>query len=49
MLYYDRLPGCWPPSVRAIYEALGVKYQSIDVDGADGSTFFDLNSAAPLF
>ena len=23
-----------PPSMRAIYEALGVKYQSIDVDGA---------------
>jgi SAM-dependent methyltransferase len=35
------------PSVPAIYEALGVKYYSIDVDGAHGSTFFDLNSAAP--
>ena len=35
------------PSVRDIYEAIGVKYFSIDVDGAHGSTFFDLNTSAP--
>jgi len=35
------------PMVRAIYEALGILYYSVDVDGAHGSAFFDLNSFAP--
>jgi hypothetical protein len=36
------------PQVGAIYAALGIDYLSIDVDGAHGSTFFDLNTfAAP--
>jgi len=36
------------PRVDAIYAALGIDYLSIDVDGAHGSTFFDLNTfAAP--
>ena len=34
------------PHVRPIYEALGIGYASIDVDGAYGSTFFDLNTFA---
>jgi hypothetical protein len=34
--------------VDAIYAALGIEYLAIDVDGACGSTFFDLNTfAAP--
>src|SRR5260370_15966445 len=32
------------PKVEAIYAALGIDYLSIDVDGAHGSTFFDLNT-----
>jgi hypothetical protein len=32
------------PSVAAIYAALGIEYLAIDVDGAHGSTFFDLNA-----
>jgi hypothetical protein len=35
------------PPVRAIYEAAGIKYESIDVDGAHGSQFFDLNTSEP--
>jgi hypothetical protein len=35
------------PQVRTIYEALRIKYYSIDIDGAHGSAFFDLNSEAP--
>ena len=34
-------------TIREVYEKLGIKYHSIDVDGAHGSTFFDLNSQAP--
>ena len=34
------------PQVRAIYEALGIDYTSIDVDGAQGSIYFDLNTFA---
>jgi hypothetical protein len=33
-------------TIREIYETLGIKYHSIDVDGAHGSTFFDLNTGA---
>jgi hypothetical protein len=43
----DALLANGPPSVGAIYEAIGIRYFSIDVDGAHGSTFFDLNSSAP--
>ncbi len=32
------------PRVRLIYEMLGIDYTAIDVDGAFGSTFFDLNT-----
>jgi hypothetical protein len=32
------------PKVDAIYAAMGIDYLSIDVDGAHGSTFFDLNT-----
>jgi SAM-dependent methyltransferase len=32
------------PEVAAIYEAIGIRYSSIDVDGSHGSTFFDLNT-----
>ena len=35
------------PEIRTIYEAIGVRYSSIDVDGTHGSTFFDLNSCSP--
>jgi hypothetical protein len=35
------------PRIRAIYEALGIRYVAIDVDDALGSTYFDLNSFAP--
>jgi hypothetical protein len=35
------------PRIRAIYEALGIRYVAIDVDDAPGSTYFDLNSFAP--
>jgi hypothetical protein len=35
------------PSVAAVYRAIGLDYTAIDVDGARGSTFFDLNIAAP--
>ena len=35
------------PEIRTVYEAIGVKYSSIDVDGTHGSTFFDLNSCSP--
>lgn len=33
--------------VADVYRALGVDYLAIDVDGAYGSTFFDLNTFAP--
>lgn len=33
--------------VAAVYRALGIDYVAIDVDGAYGSTFFDLNTFAP--
>lgn len=42
-----RALGSGMPKVRDVFRALGVAYYSIDVDGADGSTFFDLNSFAP--
>jgi hypothetical protein len=35
------------PQIGTIYEALGIKYSSIDVDDAPGSTYFDLNSYTP--
>ncbi len=34
------------PKVVEVYAAIGVDYLSIDVDGAHGSTFFDLNTFA---
>jgi|FEC22Drversion2_1045045.scaffolds.fasta_scaffold00309_2 hypothetical protein len=34
------------PSVKDIYGATGIDYMSIDVDGARGSEFFDLNTFA---
>jgi hypothetical protein len=34
------------PQVRAIYEAMGIDYTSIDVDGTHGSIYFDLNTFA---
>jgi len=41
-------PGEGLPSIQSIYAAVGIDYLSIDVDGAHGSTFFDLNTfAAP--
>lgn len=44
----DGIIGSGLPKVRSIYEALGIDYTAIDVDGACGSTFFDLNThAAP--
>jgi SAM-dependent methyltransferase len=33
--------------VADVYRALGIDYTAIDVDGAYGSTFFDLNTFAP--
>jgi len=33
--------------VAGVYRALGIDYVAIDVDGAYGSTFFDLNTFAP--
>ena len=36
-----------PILVADVYRALGVEYVAIDVDGAYGSTFFDLNTFAP--
>jgi SAM-dependent methyltransferase len=33
--------------VADVYRALGIEYVAIDVDGAYGSTFFDLNTFAP--
>lgn len=35
-----------PASVAEMYATLGINYASIDVDGARGSTFFDLNTFA---
>jgi hypothetical protein len=35
------------PNVSAIFAAFGVKYTAIDVDGAHGSKFFDLNTSEP--
>jgi hypothetical protein len=35
------------PKVGAIFAAFGVRYTAIDVDGAPGSKFFDLNTSAP--
>ena len=41
-------PGEGLPGIQNVYEAVGLDYLSIDVDGAHGSTFFDLNTfAAP--
>jgi hypothetical protein len=34
-------------SVRAIFKAFAVQYSSVDVDGAHGSAFLDLNSSEP--
>jgi hypothetical protein len=34
------------PSVRRVYEAIGVQYDSIDIDGERDATFFDLNTWA---
>lgn len=42
----DKALGNGLPQVRPIYEALGISYTAIDVDGAHGSTFFDLNTSA---
>jgi len=39
--------GTGMPLIRRIYEALDVQYDAIDVDGAHGSTFFDLNAQRP--
>jgi SAM-dependent methyltransferase len=35
------------PTVADVYRALGVDYIAIDVDGSNGSLFFDLNTQAP--
>jgi hypothetical protein len=42
----DAVIGEGLPQVRAIYEAMGIDYTSIDVDGAHGSIYFDLNTFA---
>jgi hypothetical protein len=42
----DLEPGEPLPSVKSIYAAAGIAYTAIDVDGAHGSTFFDLNTSA---
>ena len=42
----DGVVGKKLPSVAVIYEVLGIDYTSVDVDGAFGSTFFDLNAFA---
>src|SRR5512143_854208 len=42
----DEVLGKGLPQVRPIYEAIGIDYTSIDVDGAHGSMFFDLNTFA---
>src|SRR5439155_21413870 len=43
--------GCIGPDgryrVAKIFEAIGIRYTAIDVDGQFGSTFFDLNTEAP--
>ena len=42
-----RALGSGMPQVSDVFRALGITYYSIDVDGAHGSAFFDLNSFAP--
>ena len=34
------------PRIHLVYDMLGIEYSSIDVDGAHGSVFFDLNGRA---
>lgn len=36
-----------PPTVAAVYGAIGIDYTAIDVDLAHGSTYFDLNTFRP--
>jgi SAM-dependent methyltransferase len=36
--------GAGMPEIAAVYEAIGIRYLSIDVDGSHGAAFFDLNT-----
>jgi hypothetical protein len=43
----DGVLGNGYPQIHLVYAMIGVAYASIDVDGARGSTYFDLNAFAP--